>query len=242
MAEVVKNLYYHPESDSYTVIPPEEIAGVLNSVDGANCVEVRDVVVAVPPAPAQYAVVAKEELLNAVADCEKAMGDAPLITDQQSFDAVRAVVKDAKAVFNNIEAARTAAKAPFVEAGRRIDAAAKELTTRLNAVMNEGKLQQADFIKERDDRIAAENAARAVSEAAAHLDTSRPTPALTLMQLPDPLVAPLQNRPPRIEVFDPSLLPREYLMPDLAKIGTDALAGKLIPGVRIVQESNLVAR
>lgn len=242
MTDLIKNLYYHPESDSYTIVPPEEVPAMLNSVDGANCVEVRDVVVPVPPAPAQYAVVAKEEALNAVSIREQQMGDAPLITDQQTLNVVRKVVKDAKATYNEIDAARALAKAPFLEATRRIDEAARPLLDRLNRVMQEGKLQQADYIKERDDKLAAENTARAVAEAAARLDTSRPTPALTLMQLPDVLDAPIQNRPPRVEVFDAAQLPREYLMPDMARISADALRGKTIPGVRIVQESNLVAR
>jgi len=40
----------------------------------------------------------------------------------------------------------------------------------------------------------------------------------------------------KVEVFDISLLPSEYLIPDDTKIRKEALAGTAIPGVRVVEE------
>ncbi len=234
-------LFYHAESDAYVEVPEHEVAAMLNTVDGSLCTEVRDLVVPVPPSPQQYTVVAKQELLTLVDSREEQMGAAPAIVDQTTFNVVRAVVKDAKQTHTLVNAAREVAKAPFLEACRRIDAAAKPLLDRLALVMAEGKQQQADYITERDRAIAAENAARALAEAAAKQDTSRPTPALTPITLVEPLQAPLQARR-WVEIVDAALIPREYLVPDMARITADALAGKVPPGVRVVEGSTLAAR
>ncbi len=237
-----KKLFYHPESDSYLEVPEHEIGEMLNSADGANCTEIRDLMVPIPPTQHhQYTVVAKEELVTTVAQREAQMGDAPAIVDQTTFNAVRAVVKDAKQTHTTINAARELAKTPFLEACRRIDAAAKPLLDRLTLVMAEGKQQQADYIVERDRKLAEEDAARVLSEAAAKLDTSRPTAPLTPVRLAEPLQAPLQSRR-WVEIVDASLIPREYLVPDLARITFDALAGKAIPGAQVVDGNTLAAR
>jgi LysM repeat protein len=46
----------------------------------------------------------------------------------------------------------------------------------------------------------------------------------------------------KVVVEDPALLPREYLVPDFVKIRADALAGKQIAGVKIVEEKVVSAR
>ncbi len=45
----------------------------------------------------------------------------------------------------------------------------------------------------------------------------------------------------KVRVVDETLLPREYLVPDLKKITQDALQGKLIPGIDIYEEKVVAA-
>ncbi len=226
-----KQLFFHPESNSYVEVPTHELAAFRNSAEGALCKETRDVVVFAPPTQ-DFAVVATEQIIARVEAAEQAMGDAPEITDQASMSAVRAVVKNAKKVFNDLDAVRQAVKAPFLEMEKHIDAAAKPLLERLRRVMNEGKLQEGDYLIERDRKLAEEDAQRRANEARAAQDLSRPTAPLVLMTLPDPVDAPLSSRQ-EVVVFDPAALPREYLMPDMQKISAAALAGTPIPGVRV---------
>lgn len=240
MSDTAKQLFYHPESDSYVEVPAAELAKFASSQDGQLCVPSNDVVAFIPPART-YAVVATEQVRNLVAAAEQALVDAPAIVDETTRKAVQKVVRDAKSTYNTVNAARELAKAPFLEACRRIDDAARPLLTLLNDVMAEGKNQQAVYLTERDRKLAEEDAQRKINEAAAAKDTSRPTAPLVLLTLPEPVTAPLTTGR-RVVIRDASLLPREYLMPDQLKITQAALAGVAIPGVEVVTESSVVAR
>jgi predicted RNase H-like nuclease len=200
----------------------------------------RGLTLALPTAPT-YVVVATEQVQALVAGAEKAMIDAPVIVDETTRKAVQKVVRDAKATFNTVNAARELAKAPFLEACRRIDDAARPLLNLLNEVMTEGKNQQAVYLTERDRKLAAEDAQRKANEVLAAQDTSRPTAPLVLISLPEPVTAPLTTGR-RVVIKDANALPRQYLMPDVARITADALAGVSIPGVEVVLESSVVAR
>jgi hypothetical protein len=46
----------------------------------------------------------------------------------------------------------------------------------------------------------------------------------------------------KVVIENESLLPREYLIPDMVKIRADALAGKEIPGVKVVDEKILAIK
>lgn len=189
----------------------------------------------------EVTVVADSNLVAQVTSMVQRLGDAPAITDQTSFDVVRAIVRDAKKTHNTIEAARVLAKAPFKGVCDKIDAMARTLFDQLNAVMTEGKSQEADFLIERDRQIAKEAEDRRIAEAAAMVDNDRPTAPIIAPVLHAPVVAPLQSRKV-VTVVSPELLPREYLVPDMVRINTDALAGKIIPGVSVTSVSTISAR
>ena len=229
------------ESGSYIEVEETDVAEFLVSFDGANAVEVRDVVVHVPQIP-QFAVVAKEEVLGRVDERVQALIAAPEITDQTTLNEVRAVVKSAKALWNEIEASRQTVKAPYLDACAKIDAAARPLLNRLQEVMDEGKNQQGQYLIARDRQIAADEAARRLAEIEAMKDTSRLTAPLIAPTLPSPIAAPLQKSP-RAVVVDAKLVPDEYWVIDQAKINYDALVlKKTIPGVEVKDESIVAAR
>ncbi len=216
------------------IVPP-----MVHDLTGAAA-RVVDLIVPTPGMPT-FAVLAKAEMVAKVDQREQALIDAPAITDPTTLTAVRKVVKDAKTLWNDIEASRQMVKAPYLDACTKIDAAARPLLARLQAIIDEGKNQQGEYIIERDRLLAEEEANRKLAEIAAMQDTSRPTAPLIAPSLPSPIDAPLQSRP-RVEVVDPVQLPREYLMPNYALITADALAGKAIPGVVVHRESIIVAR
>lgn len=231
-----KKTLYHPESDTYIEVEEPDVERHLI----AGCTEPAHVVVATPAMPV-YAVVANQELIARVGEREQALIDAPAIVDQTTLTAVQKVVKAAKTVWNDLEACRQRVKAPYLDACTKIDAAAKPLLARLQDVMDEGKHQQGTYLNARNAQLRADELARQAAEITAALDTSRPTAPLVAMNVPDPIAAPLQRRP-RVELVNAQLLPREYLIPDMARITQDALAGKVIPGVTVHQESIVVVR
>ena len=205
----------------------------------------------VPTKAPETSVVVSGILLAEVDRIHAAMGAAPTITDQASMDAVRQVMKQASGLRTKIESARQVAKAPFLTIGTTIDEAAKKVSARLDEVVTEAKKQIEDFLIERDRQLreaervrrAAEAAAQAAQAAAiAAGQPTRPTAALvTTAPLPEAISAPTQQVR-EVVIFDESLLPREYLAPIMAKIRADALAGKLIPGVRVDHAVKVVAR
>ena len=189
----------------------------------------------------QLTVILKGEAFAMVDARENALIDAPAIVSAATLGEVRAVVKDTKKVWNEIEAARQLAKAPFLDACTKIDAAARPLLTRLTDVMNEGKRQEGEYLIERDRQLRADEELRRQAELLAMRDTSRPTAPLVAPTLPEVINAPLSQRR-EVKIVDPALVPAEYWILDVARIEREALGGKVIPGVTVSQISLVVAR
>ncbi len=166
------------------------------------------------------------------------------ITDAATFRLMRDLVKDASKLKKEIELARQIAKDPYYQIGKNIDAAAAKITALIDMVVNEGKAQETAYLTERDRQIAAEQQRIALAEATATTDTSRPTaPLQVMMAVPEAVDAPIQQR--RVVYVDnPALVPEEYWVRsiDRAKLDADALAGKIIPGVSVGMEQQVVAR
>lgn len=233
-------LFHHQESDSYVEVEEADLDEFLATPDGAICTQIRGVAVPTPEAP-RYAIVAAESVVAQVAARTQALIDAPEIKDQQSMNAVRAVVKETKKVWNIVDAERQRVKAPFLEACRRIDAAAKPLLDELQAVMNEGKHQEGLYLIERDRQLALEDEQRRLAELEAMKDTSRPTAPLIAPTLPAPLDAPLSTFK-EVTIVNPALVPDEYWVIDRARVEADARAGKTIPGVTCTVVSRVTSR
>lgn len=135
----------------------------------------------------------------------------------------------AKQLYKEVDEKREASKAPFLEAGRAIDAAAKLFLTPLDEIIG-------DMNKLRDDYKK-----RLVAEAA---PPTRPD-AIAIGGIPDlsqqsktadtelPFVRTRSYM--ALEVFDLSLIPRQYLVVDNAKVLDALKAGIDVPGARLTK-------
>lgn len=210
-----------------------------------------DLTVPTPPLPGT-SIVVKAELLAQVSALEQAMGDAPVITDQASFDIVRDVVRQSRSLYNLVEAQRAAVKAPFIAIGKAIDEAARPILARLNDIAAEGKDQETAFIVERNRLVREQEAARVAAEAAARAthaalaQAGRPTPELVVLQ-PVPVINAPLTTVRTVVVTSESMIPDGYWVLDRVRLERDALAlhtqgAPMIPGVEVVVEKKVVSR
>ncbi len=187
------------------------------------------------------AIIATAELRAKVTELVLRMGDLPEITNQESFDAVRKVVKDARSLERAVDACKRLARAPYLAIADTIDDLAVQYLEPLRMLQLEGKAQEHAFILDRDARLAELAILQAKADAEALLDTSRPTPAITVIEQPEALVAPVSYHD-EMEILDASIIPDEYWVLDLVKLRREALAGKNIPGVTVKKVGRLNSR
>jgi hypothetical protein len=131
------------------------IDGAITEVKTANALATFD--------PAQYAALAldpfKAQLAAAKRAAKKAEFDITTTAGMKEAKALRASFRDIRI---GIENARKAAKEPILEAGRKVEAAAKELTAEV--VPHEQKYEQQ--IKDEEARVEAEKQAKIAAERA----------------------------------------------------------------------------
>ncbi len=193
------------------------------------------------PAVLPTAVIVSGELVEKTAALLVRMGEHPDIVDNASLQTMRALVKDTSRLKTAVKAAQGLAKAPFEAVAAQIDQKAKAIIADLDAVMSEGKRQEAEFLTERDRKLAEEAEYFRRQEALARLDTSRPTPALTILPVAEVVQAPTSQRVD-IKVIDERLIPAEYREINWVRVRADVLAGKIVPGVEKVMVTTVVAR
>lgn len=195
--------------------------------------------------PNTAVVVVSAELRRSVDALTQRMGDAAAITDQASFDVIRAVVKDAKKLSNLVTAARRAAVRPFEGVVSAINLAAAPYTNQLDAIMNEGKAQEGHYLVERDRKLQELANQAAAAELDAQRDTSRPTAPLVVQEIPQAVIAPISVHRD-IEITDETLIPRKYWLIDMAALKRDAIIAaeqhQAFPGVRVFSVGRIEAR
>jgi len=135
----------------------------------------------------------------------------------------------AKQLYKEVDAKREASKAPHLEAGRTIDAAAKLFLTPLDDIINNMNRVRDDYKK----RIAAEAAPPIMPDAVAigvipDLSQQSKTADTEL-----PFVRTRSYM--ALEVFDVLLIPRHYLIVDNPKVLDALKAGVDVPGARLVK-------
>ncbi len=193
------------------------------------------------PTPMPAAVVVSGELIEKTAAFIAKLSDHAEITDNTSLQTMRALVKDTSRFKSQVKAAQGVAKAPFESVIAQIDAKAKAIIADLDSVMNEGKRQEAEFLTERDRKLAEEREYFRKQEEVAKLDTSRPTPALTILPIAEVVQAPTAQRAD-MRVIDESLIPAAYREINWVRVRADVLAGKVVPGVEKIMVTTVVAR
>lgn len=145
---------------------------------------------------------------------------------------------------NQIDKERKRVKEPFLDAGKMVDSEANKLIKPLGELENRVRSRLSDYSM----RIEAEQrealAEQFKAEQAAKADTSeRSTPSLVASAaVIIPVSAELKTRSYPVLVIDYSTLPREYWLPDEAKIRAALDAGTAVEGAKIVMEKRVVAR
>lgn len=167
----------------------------------------------------------------------------PTITSQHELDEAAAVLKRIKEISKTIEARKKEITAPIM-AGlasvRDMFRPHEEKLKNTEAVFKSAIL----LYQNAEEEKAAKERARI--EARVEKGTMRPdTAAGKLETIPErPKTAGIQTRKiSKVRIFDESLIPREYLVPDMAKITEDVLRqNKEIPGVERYEEKVLASR
>lgn len=185
-------------------------------------------------------VLVEQSLMTSILALEVRMGAAPAATDAAAAAVIEQVMKDAARLRREVEKSRKAVKQPFLDGGRAVDDAAKKPLSLLDDIVGECKTQLADY----------HNAQQAKAEAhfaeAQRLAEQAPdagyTQAAALTAAPQVITGVPTMTRKVVDVVDESLLPREYLVPDMPKIRQAALAGVPIPGVTVRDETVVVAR
>jgi len=171
---------------------------------------------------------------------------------------VAEMLKQVRASRKTLDAVRLASTAGWRDAATRFNANFRRIDKSLSAVD--------DHLKRAAERIRAQKAeaaaaARAEAEAAHAAKLEKYREAATARQVespppsppvpepvtpPDAAESPLASASGRalrvVVVDDATKLPRQYLVPNMALIKKDALAGEDIPGVRIEVRETIVAR
>lgn len=211
-------------------------------------------------------VVVSAPLVDAVDRLMQAMDAAPAITDEPARVVVHQIGVDANRLLKEVDVQRQMAVAPFLEAQKAINAAAKAITDDLGQLVAEVRSQEEDFINERDRQLALAEAERKRAEAVAELERQkamaaarlsaagpaavvapppfvRPTAALTPIPQAAPTAVPMTSKP-EVVVIDESKVPAEYWVLDMVRIRRDALAGKLTgaDGIEVRKTKRVVLR
>lgn len=134
-------------------------------------------------------------------------------------------------LLRQFESLRKKAKAPLLAAGKAIDSTVKPYTTELErwetrlkgAVLAQAQLRQA----ERLAALAAQPEPDFVSDTAPAIPEALPVSTRVLQDL---------------EITNPSKVPREYLIIDEKSVKEALLAGKAVPGARLVERTIVINR
>jgi hypothetical protein len=196
----------------------------------------------------QGALVVKVEEL-----CED-FGGLPEVTDEPSRAAVHHLGVQANKLRSLVEAQRQNAKAPFLDAGRALDAAARRVLDPLEAIVAEAREQETTYLLERDRqlKVAADararleqevlRAAAAAAAAQANVPAAPALPVLVPTVQQDETAARLTSIP-EVVVVDESQVPSEYWVLDMTNVRRDALLlhaqGKTFPGVEVRQRKQV---
>lgn len=191
---------------------------------------------------------------------------AVVIKTAVQYTAAAGFLKSIKGMLATIEEARTRVTKPLLAAQREVNTQAKEAMAPLQTAELQIKSAMTKFDQEqerlrREEQARADAAARKEQErlqqrAAAANASGRVEKAAELEQRAATVTAPaIQRERPKVagivtrqvwkfEVTDPSLVPREYLMVDEAKLGAVVRALKgdtTIAGVRVWPEQSIAA-
>jgi len=182
------------------------------------------------PLPHAELVAADEQAMVAEAS-RQAFAIIALGDDASTMDA-RQLLTDIHEFHKLLEDRRVVVKAPFLDATRQVDGFFRPHLDKLTMAKAHvtGKLSlRAIAIENERKRIEDEN-----ERLHPHAEVAPITQEVVAAQASAKLVKTREFK--RVELVDESLLPREYLTPHMQKISADVIAGKSVPGARLVIE------
>jgi hypothetical protein len=193
----------------------------------------------IPPFPAQIQAISTTRFSEILL----ILGDVQGVTIQSDQDCLkaRALLVRANQTLKAVESERAQAAAPFNAITKQIYEAVRLVTDPLQTAVSLLKTQLAEYINSVEaQRTAA--AAEAARLSVVQSADGRLTPAI--ISIPDERgPAPIATRTvTTVEITDLALIPRKYLIPNLAMIEADVRAGIDVPGCRLVNKTTVVAR
>lgn len=198
-------------------------------------------IITIPQATVTIGDVSVDTLITEV---QRLVAEVPAVLDDTTAPDCQALLSDIVKLKGLIDKQRVAAKAPYLEAGKVIDATAKRYIGPIVDfdVVLRGRLQEYQWSVERARQAALAEQAALEAKARAEAKPGQ-TPALgASASVAIPVAVGVKTRATRELVFDLGAIPREYMMPDVDKIEADLALGKIVPGVKVVMVNKVVAR
>jgi len=200
--------------------------------------------IALTPACPPSIIVAPEELVSNTELAVLAVSTLPALTTNEECQERRELLLELAELAKLIEDQRTTAKAPFLAAGRAIDAEAQKLSVQVKACIATVKRGIAEYAMEVERRRILAAGEQAHHETAARLESAETgqTPRIvTSVVIPE--AAPVQTRTDyHVEIVDESLIPRKYLRVDPIAILADLRSGTPVPGCKLATTRSVVSR
>ena len=184
------------------------------------------------------AVTAEERGMVVAAD-KLARAMLPITSDETALEA-RGTLEEIHEFRKDLENRRVANKDIVLRAGRQIDAAYKPYITVLDFAVTSVKARLTGWAQKVEaERKRAEDEAERIA-ASEQRDVAPITREVVAAQTSAKVVGKMREFKDVI-IADPALIPREYLVPDMAKIRAAALADVAIPGVQVKIEKRVIA-
>jgi hypothetical protein len=175
--------------------------------------------------------IATTELVE-LADSAVGLAASVQVTDDASVADAREIMKEIGDLSKAIDKRREDVKAPYWQACKLIDAQAKPIVTKLDALVAQIKSKLAtyamDIERRRLEALAAQ--ARIESQAQDEVAGTARTPVInTAVVIPDAAPIPMRTTY-EVTIRDAAQIPRQFLVPDKAAIEAEFKAGRFVEG------------
>jgi hypothetical protein len=182
----------------------------------------------------------RAEVMRLAGEVLTICGSGQPITGADQASTLRELLVHLSKIRKQINADRLAASLPFREMTDQINASVQDVTTPIETAEAMVRAALSGYLERQREaeRQAAQQAAQA---AQAEPLPGRVTPPLATLEQTAPVATVHTRKTKTVQIIDVASIPRDYLVPDMAKIKAAALAGVEIPGIRLVEIETVVA-
>ena len=164
------------------------------------------------------------------------------ITTPETCTMARELMVDINSVVKDIEEQRVAAKAPYLDAGKKIDSLAKKLSKPLEACVDTLKAGLSVYVARVENERYQADLERQRLEALAQQTAETTGKTAPFVHVDIPVAADVAMTTVTDYEVDMNLLPKEYCLPDSVKIKAAVKAGLEIPGVTVIKRKQIVGK